>query len=663
MKNTTSFQFLTWLTPVLLMAAVSQSIYSQSPPKTMNTLAVAERVLNKGLVTIDLSVYPGTLLMHGMSELSVVQKDPKTLNRALDLFAQYKSKKINGHGSFVSYEAGGSGAAYLTYLKKSDALTEQVATNAEKMMTQQKQSSEGILTANWARDGLDQVFIDVAFAVTPYLLYSGLALNKPEYVDKAVFETLELFNILKDPNGLIHQARGFTGKDIISEDNWSRGNGWGAFGLASLVRDLPDSHPQKKAVNALAKSFFTAVLKYQDENGLWHQEMTDKTSFVETSGSGLMLYAIGICIEKGVLDKANLAAFRKGLRGYMAYIGEDGSVSHVCGGCLNPGKGTKADYVKQLWKFNDPHAFGPAVLTFTQAAKLGITDIETVQPAANFADKERGLRQPKLVLRYMPEANGNILWENDRVAFRVYGPPVKDRVSSGIDVWTKSVSYPIIDKWYRQGAEGLEYHTDWGEGCDFFHVGFGRGDGGTAIWLNDKPYISQTYATHKILKNTADEIAFELTFTPWQVGDDPATGGPATRFNVTERKVISMKMGTNFFKVISTFETDYKGPLTAAIGISFADKPEILTDPKTGTLTVWESYLPKNGELGTSVVVNPASINRFATHSKEQFVLINAKAGQPITYYVGAGWTKNHYVKTKQAWLDYINSELPKLTF
>lgn len=658
MKNITSSQPLAFLISVLLCWAVWQPGHAQpAKQKTVSTLAVAERVLNKGLVTIDMSLYPGTLLMHGMSELGVAQKDPKTLNRALDLFSQYKSGKIDGHGSFISYKTGGSGAAYLLYKKKSDALREQVATYAEKMVKEQKRSSEGILTANWAKDSLDQVFIDIAFAVTPYLLYSGLALDKPEYVDLAAFETLEMFKIMKDPNGLIHQARGFTGKGIISEDNWSRGNGWGAFALASLVRDLPDSHPKKKEVNALAKSFFTAVLKHQDEQGLWHQEMTDKTSYVETSGSGLMLYAIGICIEKGVLDKSNLTAFRKGLRGYMAYIGEDGSVSHVCGGCLNPGKGTKADYVKQPWRFNDPHAFGPAVLTFTQAAELGITDIEITPPADNIADKERVLREPKLVLRYMPEANGNILWENDRIAFRVYGPPVKDRVSSGIDVWTKSVSYPIIDKWYQLNAAGKPYHEDRGEGCDFFHVGFGRGNGGTAIWMNDKPYISQPYTTHKILKNTSDEIAFELVFAPWNVGDGP------TQFSVTERKVISMKMGTNFFKVVSTFETDYKGPLTAAIGISFVDKPEILADQKTGTLTVWESYMPSNGELGTSVIANPSIINRFATHEKEQFMLVNVKAGQPITYYVGAGWTKNPRIKSKQEWLTNINTELPKLTF
>lgn len=639
---------------LLIGLLVSNYAYAQSPNKPVSTSAIANLVLNKGLNTVDMGAYPGSLLMQSMSELAVNQGGPELLSQTLDLFALYKQNRIKGRGSAISYEAGGSGAAYLTYLRKSTALTEQVATTAEKMMQKQTRSKDGIMTAGWLKDPNEQVFIDMAFAVTPYLLYSGLALQKPAYVDMAVSQTLDLFRILHDPaTGLIHQGRGFTGKGSISEDNWSRGNGWGSLALASLVRDLPDSHPRKKDVNALAKQFFTAVLKHQNAEGLWHQEMSDPRTFVETSGSGLLLYGLGVALEKNLIAKNKRADFQRGLSGLLAYVGPDGSVGSVCGPCLCPGKGTKADYAQKTGQYNDAHGFGPVVLAFAQALKLGITQVVPTQPPGRYAVPDTTLRKPQTYIRYMPEANGNILWENDRVAFRVYGPPVKNRVSSGIDVWTKSVPYPIIDKWYRQNAAGKEYHQDWGEGCDFFHVGFGRGNGGTAIWQNGKPYVSQPYATHRILKNSPEEIEFELVYAPWKVGD----------YDVSERKTISMTMGTYLFKVVSTFETDYKGPLTVGVGISFANQPEVLTNAQTGTLTLWESYLPKNGELGTTILANPAIIQGFTTAGKDQFMLINAKAGQPITYYVGAGWSKSPTIKTKQDWLDYLSQERPKLTF
>ncbi len=637
---------------ILFLLLISGIANAQSE-KAQSTEAIAELAMERGLKEVDLGIYGGVLFMHGMSELAVLQKDPKTLNRALEIFNKFKTKEIKGRGSFISYEAGGTGVAYLNYLKKSDKLTEQVEEYADKMYKNQKRTSEGLMTAPWLKDSLDQFMIDCAFAVTPYMLYAGLSMKKPDYVDFAVFETMEMFKILKDTNGLIHQGRGFQGLGKISEDNWSRGNGWGAFALAFLVRDLPDTHPQKKAVNELAKKFAVAILKYQNQEGLWNQEMTEHTSFVETSGSGLMLFFLGICLEKGIIDKSFLPQFVKGLSGYTSYIAPDGAISHVTIGCLCPGKGTKKDYIKHAWKRNDIHAFGPVVLAFTQAAKMGIKEIT---PAKKMGCYVADFGKPivnQTIVRYMPEANSNICWENDRIAFRVYGPPVKNRVSSGIDIWTKSVDYPIISKWYNDNSMGKSYHEDHGEGNDFYHVAYGRGLGGTAIWRKDKPYISQPYATHRIIKNTVDEIAFELNFEAWDAGG----------IKVSEKKVISLKMGTNFCKVVSTFTTDSKESLIVAMGVSYTKKPEILTDAKRGLLSVWESYLPQNGELGTTIMVKPSDIKDFIDYETEKYVLVKAKSGKPITYYVGAGWTKAPQFKTKQDWLDYVNGELIKLKF
>ncbi len=63
-------------------------------------------------------------------------------------------------------------------------------------------------------------------------------------------------------------------------------------------------------------------------------------------------------------------------------------------------------------------------------------------------------------------------WENDRIAFRVYGPALAGEVNNGIDVWTKRVRSLIVQKWYRE-SEGSSpgkdnYHVDRGEGADFF---------------------------------------------------------------------------------------------------------------------------------------------------------------------------------------------------
>lgn len=628
--------------------------FSQSKQKvdisTQNVLLnhVVEKVLHKGLTSMDLGLYPGSLLLHGMSEYAVQKKDPKQLNQAIRLYLDFKSKKIEGRGSFISYAAGGSGAAYLDFLSKTNLLSEQVLRHAEKMYKEQKRSSEGIITANWAKDSLDQVFIDIAFAVTPYMLYTGLKYKREEFVDIAVFETLELFKILKDSNGLLHQGRGFQGKGVISQDNWSRGNGWGAYALAILVRDLPNTHPRKKEVVELAKAFFTSVLKYQNSEGLWHQEMTDKTSFVETSGSGLLLYSLGIAIEKGVISKTKMDNFLKGLRAYTSYIAEDGSISNTSYGCLCPRRGFKEDYKNHTWIYNDPHAFGPVVLAFSQAIKMGITTISPLKEIGCYAKNDTLDLTPRTTVKYMPERKQEIIWENDRIAFRFYGPPARNEVSSGIDVWAKSVVYPIMEKWYRQNDRGQSYHIDHGEGADFYHVGFARGCGGTAIWYKNKPYTSSTYSYHSIIKNTNEEIIFELEFEPWQIEG----------FKVAEVKTITMKKGSDFFEVKSVFKTDYKGLLTIAIGLSSYGNPEVIQDKVKGTLTLWEKYSPDFGDLGTSVILSPDKLKGFTSHDKDHFILTDVNSGQILTYYVGAGWSKGRHFKSKEDWIKYVSEFL-----
>ena len=79
--------------------------------------------------------------------------------------------------------------------------------------------------------------------------------------------------------------------------------------------------------------------------------------------------------------------------------------------------------------------------------------------------------------RFVPERTDDFAWENDRVAFRTYGPNAEQlydkkdpngTLSSGMDCWLKRVSYPIIDKWYGRHVheKPFAYHTDTGEGYD-----------------------------------------------------------------------------------------------------------------------------------------------------------------------------------------------------
>ncbi|NJM14679.1 MAG: hypothetical protein HC896_04220 [Bacteroidales bacterium] len=158
MKRTILLGLLAFLLPY--KPACSQS--------NISVRETATNVLNKGLGEIDLGYYPGTLLLHAMSELALSTGSDSLLASTIEYYKQFTTGEIQGHGSFISYRAGGSGVPFLVYNKKEKQLISQSRETAKLMFEEQKRSSEGILVPPWVDQEADQVFIDVAFAVTPH---------------------------------------------------------------------------------------------------------------------------------------------------------------------------------------------------------------------------------------------------------------------------------------------------------------------------------------------------------------------------------------------------------------------------------------------------------------------------------------------------------------
>ena len=125
-----------------------------------------------------------------------------------------------------------------------------------------------------------------------------------------------------------------------------------------------------------------ALLKYQDFRGLWKQEIPEKLSWEESSGTGIILYAFGVGMRLGILDKeVYMPAFKKGVEGLVEHcINPDYSVEKCCRGCLCPGQGDMRGTVEAYLvtvhpKKDDSHAFGPILMTMVEAEKNGIENI------------------------------------------------------------------------------------------------------------------------------------------------------------------------------------------------------------------------------------------------------------------------------------------------
>ena len=611
---------------MVFMSALSLSLYAQ---KTVSLEEICDAVISKGNKYVVIEDYKGMVFTQGIAEFAMATGSEKRLREIVAIMKEFERGDRQGYGSFISYFTGGNAVPELAW-GGVEELKASTLNTAARMWKQQPKNPDGHMVPDWGYLERNPVFIDVVLAVTPYMLYSGLLSDNQEYIDYAVWMVTSIWDILYDAeSGLIHQARACKGhpKGYITQDCWSRGNGWLSMALAALIKDLPNNHPKRKEIENLAKKYYQAVFKYQDADGLWHQEMTWPDSYVEISGSALLLYGIGEALQSNVISKKYMKPYINGLKGMMKYVDMTGNIANTCSGCLAYLNGTKADYNSHAYFTNEAHAFGPVLLAYAKAIELGISSLELdFEPGVAFAD-----RVPGCHVRFIEERKEDIAWENDRVAFRIYSRDVRSKVSSGVDLWTKRVDYPILENWYALNAKGQAYHTDRGEGYDFYSVGSHRGVGGTGIMTANGLSVPQPYANYRIYSDTPDLIDFELTYQPYE----------ADGRMIYEKKRIRMVLSTYFYQVTSTIETSDGKDAVLAVGLTDFGAAEVSQDASKGMLSLIEEISEKDGSIGCAVVASPQKVNGFAQSGKDRLLLLNVKSGEPVTYYVGAGWSQD----------------------
>lgn len=256
--------------------------------------------------------------------------------------------------------------------------------------------------------------------------------------------------------------------------------------------------------------------------------------------------------------------------------------------------------------------------------------------------------------RFVPERTDDYAWENNKVAFRTFGPTAQKMIeenisggtlSSGIDAWLKKVEYPIINKWYEKTTTGKgSYHKDTGEGLDNFHVGISRGIGGTAIKSDSTYYFSKNFISWKTICNGPIRTNFILEYDNWSAGGTI----------IEEIKNISLDLGSN----LSRYEVLIKGADQISAGITLHENDGVVT---TNEIKTWISYWQphEDSELGMAIVVPSIYYNGYEKYETSKTDLSNLYAhlkvkNNKVVYYAGFGWKESGQFKTIKAWENYL---------
>lgn len=208
----------------------------------------------------------------------------------------------------------------------------------------------------WANQGYSwqtRIWIDDMFMITAVQAQAYRATCDNKYIDRAAKEMVLYLDKIQLENGLFYHSPD-------AHYSWGRGNGWMAVGMAEILRILPKDNTYRNRIMEGYHKMMAALLKYQENDGLWRQIIDDKEAWKETSGTAMFTYALITGVKNGWLDsKIYGAAARKGWLGLISYINTNDELTEVCEGTNI--KNDRNHYMQRKRIVGDLHGQAPVL--------------------------------------------------------------------------------------------------------------------------------------------------------------------------------------------------------------------------------------------------------------------------------------------------------------
>lgn len=458
--------------------------------------------------------------------------------------------------------------------------------------------------------------------------------------------------------GLFYRDDRFLGEETPNGKKifWSRGNGWVYGGIALLLEDLPGDHPTRGFYEDIFRRMTQAVVTAQQEDGLWRPSLLDPEVIPggETSGSAFFTFGLAWGLNHGLLDGASTReAALRGWAGLGTRIHPDGTVGYVQPVGAEPDQFTP----------DSTNDYGTGAFLLAGAEIYKLLGGQTVgSPETILASAEATLAdEPQTAFaRLVPERKDDLAWENDKVAFRIYGPALRDSTEdAGIDVWCKRVPNLVINRWYALDLAGEQsYHKDHGEGYDGYKVGDSLGCGGLGLWDGEKIVTANVYRRSEIGWSATDVAEFEVSYLYEDFKGK----------RIYERRVVRLHAGENLFESTSTFVDASGGrqrfhryerlsDLPVAIGLVTQSTEGAFTlEPDTGIVMLWDQL--DDESLGSGIVVAPEVVRdmKVLPHTGDPanrehgIVIVTTDEEGQLHYRAGFGWAGAGEITTPEAW-------------
>ncbi len=301
----------------------------------------------------------------------------------------------------------------------------------------------------------------------------------------------------------------------------------------------------------------------------------------------------------------------------------------------------------------------------------------------------------KVYGRQFPERVDDIAWENDRVAFRCYGPALQrsGERAWGYDIWNKRTSKLVVEDRYageldpdiqkavaklRKMGKGdiaddvynaVSYHVDHGNGMDCYKVGPTLGCGTNALMCDGQIVYPRCYKSYEILDKGPIRFTVKLVYGEETVGD----------MKVTETRVLSLDAGSQLNKVtVSYAGLTGETPLAVGIVVHNENPNAYVLSPVNGYMGYEDLGDPnqykekyratQNKDFGKIYVGTVCAGKLDGMRFKEEnglpgatghiLSLSHLDSKSSFTYYFGTGWSRNDETQFKSLtdWESYLSA-------
>ena len=283
--------------------------------------------------------------------------------------------------------------------------------------------------------------------------------------------------------------------------------------------------------------------------------------------------------------------------------------------------------------------------------------------------------------RIFPERKDDFAWENDRGAYRVYGPALQKtgEKSYGVDVWTKNTPELVLDQRYwvedvvmmpavetlrkenRQRGDSLyrlnSYHNDHGRGSDLYRVGATLGCGTPALIVDDELVYPYCFKTYRILDEGPLRFSVQLDYESKVIGED----------TITEHRIITLDKGSNFNRSTVWYD-GFTTVVELATGVVVHQEDRnsvVLAKDYVHYADPTDNIPVNNCQLFVAALfpdgVNETVIRQFKKVDSgavgHALGIVDNYSGLPYTYYFGSAWSKFD-VRTQAEWQQRIDWKL-----